>query len=63
MGKNQEPEQLGKNQEPELLEKKSGTGAGAAKKFAGSPALIFPLFSSLSIIISHQHVIWVGGGP
>ena len=28
---------LGRNQEPELLEKK---GAGAAKKFAGSPALL-----------------------
>ena len=30
-----------KNQEPEPLEKKSGAGAGAAKKFAGSPALDF----------------------
>ena len=30
----------GKNQEPEPLENKSRAGAGAAKKFAGSPALI-----------------------
>ena len=29
---------MGKNQEPEPLEKK--TGAGAAKKYAGSPALV-----------------------
>ena len=28
-----------KNQEPEPLGKKSGAGAGAGKKFAGSPAL------------------------
>jgi len=32
--KNQEPET-----EPEPLEKKSGAGAGAARKFDGSPAL------------------------
>ena len=30
----------GKNQELEPLEKKSGAGAGAAKKVAGSPALV-----------------------
>ena len=40
--KKQEPEPLEKiNQEPEPLEKKSG--AGAAKIFAGSPALIVRL--------------------
>ena len=34
-----------KNQEPEPLEKKAG--AGAAKKFAGSPALVFTLIDLL----------------
>ena len=45
--KNQEPEPIGKKnqepeteQEPEPLEKKSRAGAGAAKKFASSPALL-----------------------
>jgi len=37
--KNKELEPLEKKQEPEPLEKKSG--AGAEKKFAGSPALIY----------------------
>ena len=44
-----EPEPLEKKyQEPEPLEKKSGAGAGATKKYAGSPALL-----SVSILPFH----------
>ena len=51
----QEPEPLGKEiQEPEPLKKKSG--AGAAKKFAGSPALVFShsLFHSLHMLCPQE---------
>ena len=40
LNNSQAPARLGKNQEPEPLEKKSGAGAGTAKKLAGSPTLI-----------------------
>ena len=63
--KNQEPEPLGKKSQeldPEPLEKKSG--AGAAKKFAGSPALIILTVSVVFIDGPHspQHAAIQTGG-
>ena len=45
-----------KNQEPEPLEKKSGAGARAAKKFAGSPALINSKYYKIYMYIRTMYI-------